>query len=148
MLFYGIIIKGSLRDGDITLSGANISSTSGSGPVVCRLDINMDGTIDHWDGPSSTATQLSPSTDWIIPNDAASQVYQVMFDNVAGTLGAGTTLSEGVWSPMDQDHQIVCRRTGAQGNGQTGLTFDLHIRLGSSGGVLATGAYTLQAEIT
>lgn len=131
----------------VTLSGEFITtSVSGAVPSVARLIINPDGTLDKLENGSTT--QIDASTDWIIPNGAASSSYQVRFTNLAGTItGAGTTLTEDVWADIDQVHGIRTARPIAQGNGQTGATFDLEIRLGT-GATLASASYTLQAERT
>ena len=132
--------------GVVTLSGEVISSSAGSGPVVSKLLINPDGTLDK--DENGTVAQIDSATDWIIPNSAASSGYQVRFTNLVGdSPGAGTTLTEDVWVPIDQVHAIVLRRTGASGNGQSIATFDLEIRIGS-GATLDSASYTMVSELT
>lgn len=131
--------------GIVTLSGENIETSEDLGPVAARLWINADGTLDKEE--SGVRTQIDSGTDWIIPNAAASSLYEVRFTNLAGSIQAGSTdLTEDVWQSINADFRISTFRSGASGNGQTVATFDLQIRF-NGGPVLATGFFTLTAEI-
>lgn len=132
--------------GTVTVSGESILASAASGPVNAQLLINTDGTLDKND--NGTVSQIDAGTDWIIPNSAASSDYEVRFTNLVGTPAGATTLTENIWAPIDQQHLVGVRRTGAEGTGQNIVTFTLEIRQGSSGAALDTGNFTLQAEIT
>ena len=69
--------------------------------TVAGIRVNTDGTWDKFTSTITTSsyTQIAPTTDWIIPNSAASSLYQFKLDvtSNAPNFNSDTT---GVWHSM------------------------------------------------
>lgn len=77
----------------VTLSGAVILGT-GNPTGTAGLRVNSDGTIDRYRSQDGVWTQINASTDWIIPNSAASEkTYHVKYYAATGTSPSGSPLN-------------------------------------------------------
>ena len=136
------------RTGNIALSGGS-AATSGSAGLPAGFRVNTDGTIDKRE--DGTYTQLSASTDWIIPNAAANGVYQVRVTSVTSTGGTDSgfntveAATEDTWIALTANREWSCESIGTGGADSVGYDFDIQIRYGS-GPVLATGSYSAISE--
>ena len=131
----------------ITLSGELFIldfDLSPGGDARSGIRINTDGTIDKYRQNTGGGgyTQIDGSTDWIIPNSAASSDYQVRLDV---TTGAPNYLSDstGVWLAMTANRQWLVRRTTT---GSTSWNWTLRIRKGT-GAEIDNGIYTGESTI-
>lgn len=140
---YGVV--GSGPGGVVTLSGEGfINAFDGDvlGPWDTRsgIRINTDGTIDKYlgtVGSGYTYTQIDASTDWIIPNSAASSIYQVKLDVTSGSPNFSSD-STGLWLAMTSNRQWIVQRTTT---GSSTWSWTLRIRY-STGGEIDSGAYS------
>lgn len=126
--------------GTVTLTNASITD-SGGAPARATVIVRTDGTLDKREG--GTVTQINTSTDWIIPNVAASSSYQAKWDLVSGDAPTEVTAgwTEASWQAISSD-LTVGYATGAPGT-ESGVV-RVSIRLGT-GATLDTGDYTLSA---
>lgn len=93
-------------------------------------------------------TILSPDTDWIIPNFANDDLYEVRVTNVVVEAGGGVAFSfasaaEDTWIALSADRswEVDAPSLG----GVKRVSFDLEIRY-NGGAVLASARYTLTAS--
>jgi hypothetical protein len=120
--------------GVVALSGETISNLS-SGTAAVR--VNTDGTVDKLD---PGASQIDASTDWIIPNSAASSLYEVSWSQVSGDTPSYSNMAvAGTWYDLS-----VSRYVGYQpspGAGESGV-IRLSIRF-NGGATIDTGDYDI-----
>ena len=144
------VLAGS-RFSSINLAGEVISEVSASSPREAGIRVNVDGTIDKRI-QSTSYSQIDASTDWVIPNGAASTDYEFRVTNVVWNSGASFNIidasPEDVWINLTGgalEWSVIDATPG--GTGTMDVDFDLQVRKGS-GPVLSTGAYTLIAQYT
>jgi len=111
--------------------------------------INTDGTVDKYLEP--TYTQIDSSTDWIIPNGAASALYEVRITNIVDIGGDTLTWETGsaardTWLAISSNLQWKVLAAGPGGADSHGAQFDMEVRF-NGGAVLATGAYEILSEL-
>lgn len=131
----------------VTLSGATLSTTSGGSQSDSSVKIEDDGKV-YRRYNAGAWVQISASTDWIIPNDVAPDLYECRFTNLTGDVAWFTTNgTEDVWIELDVTN-LVCTVTDETAGGaiEQSVTFDLEIRLGGSGPALVSASYTLTAN--
>ena len=140
--------------GLVTLSGEWINDARSSGPRA-GVRINMDGTVDSRKGPEGTEVyaQIDASTDWIIPNESASGLYEVKMEENAQGGGASTGLlfsspdsdtTKGLstWYALTEDREWSVRH----GHPSQVATWDIQCSIRFNGGAtLATVEFQLQA---
>lgn len=103
----------------VTISGEVISSANSAG-----LRINTDGTLDSRKGSGPTYAQIDGTTDWIIPNFAASQkTYHVRFDVTESNMNAGSDLMN-TWLLLDQEREWWHVFSGLTRNGSLRISDD------------------------
>jgi hypothetical protein len=140
----------------LAVSGVNIdggtfitfSRSSSPATNTQRLIVRADGYISEQKvrGSSTSAeTIIDAATDWIIPHFAADGTYDVQISNITGAVGDYTGPVEDAWTPLSSDVQFAVTCSGATSAAY--ITFTLSIRK-DSGAVLASGEFTLGAEIT
>lgn len=121
----------------VTVTGSNLLINVLSGFV--ELEFRPNGQV-WWQGFSGFS-QLSPDTDWIIPNDHASSEYDIRYVNFAGDPLFSEPAAENVWIDLGADR--TWSLTGlSPGNV---CTFDVEIRLGVT--TLSSAEYQLVAAI-
>ena len=130
----------------VTISGGNLGFVTdfdfgGTFDSRLGLRVNTDGTIDKYSGIASGAgysyAQINSTTDWIIPNSAASSAYQVRLD-VTFTPPNFSSAATGSWLALTASRQWILRRTTG---GSNSLNWTLRIRL-NTGAEIDNGVYT------
>ena len=126
----------------VTITGATISATVSQGTPRAKLLIVQDGTL--WrETTNGGSVQISVATDWIIPNSAASSLYEVRYTNKTGNiLQFAAFAEEDEWVAINASKEIS--QFAFRGGIFRTSSFDLEIRL-NGGPVLATGFFTLNA---
>ena len=134
----------------VTVTGASISDATSSRTAHASVRINSDGTIDK--GLSSATviqyTQLSSTTDWIIPNGSASIDYDVRITNVVWTEGSSfdaAAAAEDVWIDLGSNREWRISDSTSNFLGDKAVSFTVEIRDGS-GTTQDTGSYSLTAD--
>lgn len=124
----------------VTLSGATISASAAGSPIRCTLILKSDGTTQkREDAPPA---QINASTDWVIPNSAASGDFDAKW-TVSGDAPSEVTAgwNSNTYLPLSSD-LTVGYATNAPGV-ETG-TFTITIRDPDSNETSNT--YTITAE--
>lgn len=124
----------------VTLTNQNIQSL-GSGTQQAGWRLNTNGTADKY----TTAlgwVQVSASTDWIIPNAAASDdTYELYVTNSGDPLSGGTT---GSWLPLTSQQSFWIIDSASTGGSEQAI---LAVSIRKNGGAtVATGTITLEAS--
>jgi len=130
----------------VTLSGATVSNVGAGGTKTSGIRIASDGTVQA--NNDGLFTQLSLTTDWIIPNAYASTDFDVRITNVVWTSGAAfdtEAAAEDTWIDLgsNRDWNIVDSNSGAAG--VKDVTFDVEIR-DPYGVTAASASYTLYCD--
>jgi hypothetical protein len=132
----------------VTLSGGTFSTTTSS-TAISGIRVNADGTVDKLTGASYS--QVSASTDWIIPNSAAYYGYEVRVTNVSWASAAtgfdAEAAAEDTWISMDSNREWKIIDSTSGGAGTKDVTFDVEIK-DSGGTTQASTSYRLYAERT
>lgn len=71
----------------VTITNDTNEAFNFSADAVAQHIWNTDGTLDEKDN-SNSPIQINASTDWIIPNDAASSSYRIRHTSATGDTGA------------------------------------------------------------
>jgi hypothetical protein len=112
----------------VTLSGETIT-----GVIEAQLVVKSDGTVEKYlDG---VFTQIDGGTDWVIPNSAASSLYEVMFSQDSGSAPEVGTLDS--WQDLGTDRSLGYN-TDTPGSG----IFTVQIRY-NGGAPLSSAQYTI-----
>ena len=133
--------------GTVTLSGESVSVNGALADAGIRF--NSDGTVDKVE--NGTYTQVDSSTDWIIPNGAASSLYDVRITNVVDIGGSpegfnhASAAAEDVWINLGANREWAVENVGTGGSSSVGYTFDVEIRY-NGGSVLDSASYTVLSE--
>lgn len=130
----------------VTLTGASIFYWDDVDPPTTKLIVRRDGRVAK--ARFTAQTILSPDTDWIIPNFANDDLYEVRVTNVVVEAGGGVAFSfasaaEDTWIALSADRswEVDAPSLG----GVKRVSFDLEIRY-NGGAVLASARYTLTAS--
>lgn len=123
----------------VALSGENITDSFGSPTATAGVRINTDGTVDK--NETGVYSQIDSSTDWIIPNAAASSAYYVKAEQVSSS-GPGTrtgTLS--TWLQLTSNREWKISATAI-------ASWTLDISISKDGGTttIDTGRYVLATD--
>lgn len=111
------------------------------GTAQAFVRFETDGTKDAKDDAGTS--QRDASTDWIIPNGAASSSYEIFATQTSGDVPDAGSSAEDTWIDLG-----TARRWGhikSTGKGTSSGVWDIDIRF-SGGPVLASGTFTTQAE--
>lgn len=128
----------------VTVSGeAGISGTDVSAPYDARAGVrfNSDGTVDSYsfDGATLTLTQIDTATDWVIPNSAAPDDYEVQCtDNNANLAGGSDTSGSYIVLTSNRTWYVQVTVAASSAN----LDVDVGVRKGNSGSAIDSGNYT------
>lgn len=122
-------------DEQVTVSG---SSTISSFNQSAQVRFNSDGTVDAI--TNSGTTQLSASTDWIIPNDAAPGTYQIRATLTSGSTPDGGTLD--TWLAMTISRVWTLSPPGTSGTRNCTLLIEMR---DGTGPVIDSGSYPLES---
>ncbi len=128
----------------VTLTGATISDSDVLGTLSssAQLSVLGNGTVTaNLLNDGVGAFQLSPSTDWIIPNGSAPDDYEVRATVNSGAVSSGTT---GTWLPLTSDRSWIVSCAGSGSSAAANLTIE--IRKGA-GAALASAVYVLTADV-
>ena len=126
------------------------ASVSISGEIVYHLSLqtataavrfNADGTVQKRVG--ATYTQIDAGTDWIRPVSGASGDYQIRARKISGS-DPHAALSDPLDTWLDLD---AARQWGVTRYSTGHITSTLTIEIRLSGTTLASGTYTLTAEM-
>ena len=129
--------------GVVTLSGEFIEHIPVIGLALAGVKANSDGTMQQRKG--GLFTQIDASTDWIIPNGAASSLYEVRYTNVSGNFGSFTPAAAvDTWIDLGADRQWLLTNGTAI---YASRTFTLEIRY-NGGAVLSSASYTIAAQVS
>lgn len=129
--------------GVVTVSGENVSATINTPTgAQSRITFKADGTVTKTE--NIIETQVDSLTDWIIPNSSANSGYEIRYTLFSGN-GVISSLSEDVWSALDQNHSITLTRVGSN-VGTSTCTFTIEIRF-SGGPVLDSAIYSLTSTV-
>jgi hypothetical protein len=141
---WAIIGAGNSNTGTVTLSGETVSEFGVGGNQTAGIDVRTDGTI--FDRRTGGYSQIDSSTDWIIPNGAASSLYEVRVTNVVFGNGSWFTnaAADDAWVFLTEDREWSVRDTDSGASSQN-VTFDLEIRY-NGGATLASTSYSLIAN--
>lgn len=132
------------------LDGHNISLTDGPGPVLTGVIISTDGKVyQHTDDNTTDSTvQIDSTTDWIIPNAAATTSYWVRASENSQT-GGGTLLGTlATWLQISSNREWSIERQSGSGDGVSIWNLTVEISTDSGGSVVvASGTYVLTSTI-
>ncbi len=127
----------------VTVSGENVSVVHATGGQA-GIEFNTDGTVDkNEDGPR---TQVDVATDWIIPNAAAPDDYQI-FATVTAGVDPDVAQSDAIDTWLVLTSQRKWSVDAITDKTQKDCTLDISIRKGT-GPTLDTGSYNLYSENT
>ena len=138
-------ITGGAR-GVVSLQGGLVADTRTDGNSFAGIRVNDDGTIDKRTSLGGYQ-QISQSTDWIIPNSAASGDYDARVTAVTWNAGSSFWIQaagEDVWTDLSVPREWSVIDTDFSAAGNQDVQFTLEIRKG--GVTLATGDYQLTAD--
>ena len=140
-----MMLIGSHQHTTITLSGATVEGTTSAEHGII---IRTDGTIDQQ--ANGTTTQLSPTTDWIIPNSAAATDYEFRVTGVTWDIDPPFSTSPGVdeaWYDLTGgDLSWFVQDLSSTAAGANNVSFTLEVRKGSSGTALASATYNINVD--
>lgn len=123
-------------EGTVTVSGESVSD-AGLGAAFASITFQNNGQV--WATIVSGSYQVDSGTDWIIPNGAAPDDYEVMLSGRSGDAPSGA--AENTWLPLSTSRQWYL----SAGPGVTlSCSFTISIRKGS-GSVLDSAGYSLFA---
>lgn len=138
---YGALVGGGAQ---VTLTNSYVEKISTTGGIA-GFRFNSDGTIDN--RIQTTYTQINASTDWIIPNGAAPDDYEIMMtytgDAPTGTASypASTWLAFSTYGNPEWYVDAISDKT------QKDCVMTIQIRKGS-GPVLASATFEMYSENT
>lgn len=133
---------GSNYPGVVTVSGATILHTvSDPNNAFAIVIVRADGTIDRDEGGS--VTQLSASTDWIIPNSEASGDFEVRFTLQSGDTPNTGNSSTGSWLALSSDRSIGYSQ-GVVGTSSGVILVEIRYL---SGAAIDSGEYDITAQV-
>ena len=89
----------------VTLSGATVSAFSFMSQATAECFFQTSGIVQRRLNGGSLF-QLSPSTDWIIPNGAAPGTYRCRHINRTGDAYNFVTAAVNVWSALTSQYEI------------------------------------------
>lgn len=140
----GVPTSGQISLGDLHGASSEEVSVSGSGDISsfnqsATLRFKSDGTVEAT--TNAGTEQLSASTDWIIPNDAAPGSYQVRATVTSGATPDGGTV--GSWQALTSTRSWTLFAPGSTGS--RGCTLLIEVRDGS-GSVIDSGSYPLSTS--
>ncbi len=139
-----ILIAGAVAKGGaaLNLNGEIISNTEAD-PTQARAWVifNPDGTVDKREGGS--VTQIDSGTDWIIPNIAASSIYEVRFTGLTGDAFNVLSAAADNWVDIGTGRAWGYTNTTNGTTASGDATFE--IRRGSSGAAIVGATYDLTA---
>jgi len=140
-----MLMAGAHRHITVNLDGATANSIDISAPKTAGagFSFNMDGTVDDWDR-NSGFTQIDTATDWIIPNSAASSLYEMAYTSFTGD--ALTTDEFGgvdTWVNMSENREV--RLISDADPEALSCQFTMQVRL-NGGAVISSAVYTINAE--
>jgi hypothetical protein len=142
-LAFGVIAAAS--DVAVVTVTSDTNSAFSFGTAATAYHIwNTDGTRDEKDN-SNAAIQILASTDWIIPNSAASSSYRIRHTSATGDTGNFTPAgSINVWLSFSSQHlySVVDNSPTAGGNS---VTYNIQIDDGG-GTALDSANQTLTAD--
>lgn len=132
----------------VTLSGGAAVASTELG--VAGIRVNTDGTIDKLE--DGVVTQLAASTDWVIPNGAASSDFDVRATSVTETGGHGlgwdsAPAADDTWVDLSVNRTWQDANVGSGGSNTGGHNFTLEIRY-KGGAALDSAAYSTWSEFT
>ena len=131
----------------VTLSGQTVSDVEFGRVCTAGIRFNSDGTVDEL--VDSTYTQIDTTTDWIIPNAAASTDFDVRITSVTWNSSSTGFLteaaSEDTWIDLGSNREWSVRDTDSSGSGDKDVQFTVEIRNGA-GVTVDTGSYRLIAN--
>ena len=126
--------------GVVTLSGGSNTAFRFGADALAYFYLNADGTVDSQDN-ADAPIQVSPTTDWVIPNSAAPGSYRGKHSSITGdTTRDGGTLSATYAALTTTKYWYV---TDTDAGGPYSITFTMHIDDGTT--EQDTGSYTLTA---
>jgi hypothetical protein len=134
-----------MPNGILTLSGD--LTIFGTDTQVTGVRFNSDGTVDK---RIATYTQISPTTDWIIPNGDAPDLFEVMTDNWVDVGGSGggfnqVAAAEGVWIALTSNREWNVLAAAPDGSSSSAMTFDAHIRW-KDNATIVSGSYRIESN--
>jgi hypothetical protein len=126
----------------VTLSGASINDTDGVS-ATAGIRFNSDGTIDKNEG--GVYSQIGSTTDWIIPNGAASADYDVRYTTAASPNDfTAKAAAQNTWIDLGANREWSLTLSSPD----THLTGDITFEIRNPGGVtVATGVYSFTATV-
>ncbi len=136
--------------GTVTLTGTTISEIDVIiSDLNCGIEIRTDGTMYSITGDTGTGgpvfSQIFSSTDWIIPNSAASKrTYHVRMTKNSGDTLAGGSSAEGSWIELDDTKSWYLTRTLAGAEDYNG-TLEISADGGST--VLDSATYIFDLDV-
>ena len=116
------------KTGVVTVSSESVVAGTGE---VAGIRYNADGTVDN--NIDGVYTQVNSSTDWIIPNSAASSAYQIRATLNSGDTPDGTL---GSWLALSSNREWTLTSTGS---------CSLNIEIGYGGVAESSGTVTLSS---
>lgn len=133
----------------VTLTPADIFYWDDVDPPKSRLSIRQNGTVTKSRYLSGGGSVINPATDWIIPNWANDDLYEVRVTNVVQENGTGLfstqAAAEDVWIFISSDATWAV--TAPAGGGNNRVRFTVEIRY-NGGAVLASAGFKLSASFT
>lgn len=126
--------------GIVTVSGESILSASFGGTVTAGVRFSSSGIVSK--NVNSIYTQIDAATDWIIPNSAAPDDYQVRCTFTGATPSGAAT---NTWLALSTTREWLVTDTTDNGVAVTS-TLTIEIRKGT-GAVISSGVYSLSAEV-
>lgn len=131
----------------LTLSGGNLPA--GNSGAICTAQFKVDNDGNMYSRVNNTVwNQISSTTDWVRPASASPGSYEVRYTNASGDTGfLSATTAEDTWHPMTTGDWIITITDDTPiGATQSSATFDIEIRIGSSGSAAVSASYTLTAN--
>lgn len=119
----------------VTLSGEPIIFDADSDPVgpwesISGIRVNTDGTIDKYRLNTGGYSQIDASTDWIIPNGAASSLYEFRLD-VTSNAPNYISDSTGTWLAISSARTWLFRNVNSA---ESSISWNWTLRVRYNGG--------------
>ncbi|MBN4046392.1 hypothetical protein JYU02_00150 [bacterium AH-315-P15] len=126
----------------LNLDGHTVTKAKINQSCWAGVEVLSNGTVKAVGATSSGRTQIDGATDWVIPNSAAPDDYEVHCHLDSGSALTSSDAQD-TWLPLTTTRKWQIKR-GSEGIGTAQIT--IGIRKGNSGAATVSGIYPLSAQ--
>lgn len=130
---------------DLGSPNTNGSYTDDATTSTFTFSVNRDGTLGFAAAGTGSVAESFPDYAWILPrNSTVGDAYEVRMTKNSGTTITGTV---GSWLALTSNRSWSVTRAPGEGLGTNSANVTLEIRLASTGEVLASATFDIQATV-